>query len=87
MILYKIQAYMQKVSPNPLLLILSMILAIGLIASLRHSNKLVAQKEILILKNDSLHVLQIKSRNELELMQTHVDSLSKIKGRKFFTFK
>jgi hypothetical protein len=51
------------------------------------SNKLVKEKEILILKNDSLHMLQLKTKNELALSKYRFDSMMKKKYHSALTLK
>lgn len=54
--------------------------------SARRNKTLVKEKEALILQNDSLHMLQLKTKDELESIQNSFDSISK-KNKKSFTFK
>lgn len=54
--------------------------------SARRNKTLVKEKEVLILQNDSLHMLQLKTKDELESVQNSFDSISK-KNKKSFTFK
>jgi len=51
------------------------VLAISLFFSLKKNNRLVRTKELLILKNDSLHMLQIQTKKELLQIQNSLDSL------------
>ena len=51
------------------------VLAVSLFLALRKNNKLVHTKELLILKNDSLHMLQIQTKKELLHIQSSLDSL------------
>lgn len=45
------------------------------------------EKETLILKNDSLHMLQLKTKNELALFKLRIDSLINKGYKNSFTFK
>lgn len=57
----------------PLMAILC--LAVMLAFSIRSNNKMVNEKEKLILRNDSLHIREIKAKRELLLVQSRLDSL------------
>jgi len=54
---------------------------ITLALSIRRTSKLVNEKEALILKNDSLHIKEIKTKKELSLLQTKLDSPAKNKEK------
>jgi len=56
-------------------------LAITLFFSVQHSKKLVKENEQLILKNDSLHILELKANKELVLVQMRLDSLIRRNGK------
>jgi hypothetical protein len=51
------------------------VLAISLFFTLKKNSSLVRTKELLILKNDSLHMLQIQTRKRLRDIQNSLDSL------------
>lgn len=57
----------------PLMAILC--LAVMLAFSIQSNKKMVNEKEKLILRNDSLHVREIKAKRELLLVQSRLDSL------------
>jgi len=44
--------------------------------SVANNKKLVKEKERLILRNDSLHMEQLKIKNDLSIAQNRIDSLS-----------
>ena len=57
------------------MVILSVIaVAATLLFSVQHSKKLVKEKEQLILKSDSLHILELKAKKELMFVQIRLDS-------------
>ena len=57
------------------MVILSVIaVAATLLFSVQHSKKLVKEKEQLILKSDSLHILELKAKKELMFVQMRLDS-------------
>jgi hypothetical protein len=57
------------------------------IFTIARNKKLINEKEILILKNDSLHVLQLKTKNELALSRYRFDSVIKKKFKSTHTLK
>jgi hypothetical protein len=57
------------------------------IFTITRNKKLTKEKEMLILKNDSLHVLQLKTKNELALSRYRFDSLIQKKYKSTNTLK
>jgi hypothetical protein len=53
----------------------------------KNNKQLRQERAVLILKNDSLHLLQLKTKNELVLSRRRFDSLAKKKYNASFTFK
>lgn len=67
---------MMRRGSSPLITILCLaVLVVILALSVRHSKKITSEKEILILKNDSLHIREIKAKKELWVLQKKLDSL------------
>ncbi|WP_462260667.1 hypothetical protein [Ferruginibacter sp.] len=67
---------------------LLLLLFAGLIIfTIARNKKLTKEKEILILKNDSLHVLQLKTKNELALSRYRFDSMIQKKYKSTNTLK
>ncbi len=57
------------------------------IFTITRNKKLTKEKEMLILKNDSLHVLQLKTRKELALSRYRFDSVIQKKYKSTNTLK
>lgn len=76
---------MNKVFPAIAVLAIIFLTSVVLLSA-RRNKTLVKEKEALILQNDSLHMLQLKTKDELESIQNSFDSISK-KNKKSFTFK
>ena len=53
------------------------VLSVMLAFSIRNNKKIKSEKEALILKNDSLHIREIKTKKELLALQKQLDSLMK----------
>ena len=67
---------------------LLLVLFAGLIiVTIARNKKLTKEKEMLILKNDSLHVLQLKTKNELALSMYRFDSMIQKKYKSTNTLK
>ena len=67
---------------------LLLVLFAGLVIfTIARNKKLTKEKEMLILKNDSLHVLQLKTKNELALSRYRFDSLIQKKRKSTHTLK
>lgn len=68
--------------------VILLLLFTGLVIFTITSNKEhTKEKEILILKNDSLHVLQLKTKNELALSRYRFDSMIQKKYKSTHTLK
>lgn len=63
------------------------ILAVSLMFSLRNNKDLVETKNELILKNDSLRIMQILSRKEIAGMKMYMDSILTSENKKDISTK
>lgn len=58
-----------------IILITALLLSSVIFIWARENKKLEKEKEELILRNDSLHIIQLKMKNELNVRQNRLDSL------------
>ena len=70
---------MNKSLARLVVIVLMLLLTATIFFSVDETNKLLKEKERLILKNDSLHVLQLKTKGELAALRKHLDSVVKSK--------
>lgn len=63
------------------------ILSVSLLFSLRNNKDLVHAKNSLILKNDSLRIMQIQSRKEIAGMKMYMDSILSSEDEKVISTK
>jgi sensor domain CHASE-containing protein len=68
------------------LLLAVLSLGISLLMTVQFNKNLVRTKEVLILKNDSLHMLQLQTKKELNGMRNYMDS-TLAKEKKELTIK
>jgi sensor domain CHASE-containing protein len=68
------------------LLLAVLSLGISLLMTVQFNKNLVRTKEVLILKNDSLHMLQLQTKKELNGMRNYLDS-TLAKEKKELTIK
>ncbi len=57
----------------------------ALFITVRHNKQLKREKEVLLLKNDSLHIEQIQIRKELTTVKKYLDSTLSVKSK--YSFK
>jgi sensor domain CHASE-containing protein len=56
------------------LLLAVLLLGISLLMTVQFNKNLIRTKEVLILKNDSLHMLQLQTKKELNGIRNYLDS-------------
>ncbi|GAB2810659.1 hypothetical protein [Ferruginibacter profundus] len=67
-------------------LVTVLFLGISLLFTVQFNKSLIKTKELLILKNDSLHMLQLQTKKELAGMKNYLDS-TVTKGGREYNFK
>ncbi len=66
---------MQRNSLGTIAVLFAIIFLVSLILTTQQNQKLISERENLLLRNDSLHMQHLISRKQVEMLQNQLDSI------------